>query len=119
MKKEELKELIKSEFNSLVNEGKTRWKAKLVLTGEKGGGLHAVSLYIEKSSKPSKKEWEKELNHQWDTQGNKFLSLGARERMGGIKSFKIDHVYDSNADVGAAAIYNKKRKGGGYGYAGD
>ena len=118
MKKEELKELIKSEFNSLVTEAKTRWKAKLTLKGEKGG-LHGVELYIEKSSKPSKKEWEKELNHQWDTQGNKFLSLGARERMGGIKSFKINHVYDSNADVGAAAIYQKKRKGGGYGYAGD
>jgi len=118
MKREDLKELIKSEFNSLVNEGKTRWKAKLTLRGE-NGGLHGVELYIEKSSKPSNKEWEKELNHQWDTQGNKFLSLGARERMGGIKSFKINHVYDSSADAGNADIYSKKRKGGGYGYAGD
>lgn len=120
MKKEELKELIKSEFNSLVNEGKTRWKARVVITGE-SGPKQVVDLYYEKGSKPSKADpfWKKELFKRWKKDGNSFLSLGARKRLGKIVSFDVDHIYNSSADVGAADIYQKKRKGGGYGYAGD
>ena len=120
MKKSELKELIKHELHSIVNEGKTRWKARVVITGE-NGPKHVVELYYEKNSKPSKVDpfWKKELFKRWKKDGNSFLSLGARKDLGGIKSFDVGHIYDSNADVGAAAIYSKKKKGGGYGYAGD
>jgi hypothetical protein len=120
MKKEELKELIKSEFNSLVNEGKTRWKARVVITGE-NGPRHVVELYYEKNSKPSKVDpfWKKELFKRWKKDGNSFLSLGARKDLGGIKSFDVEHIYDSSADAGNADVYSKQKKGGGYRYSGD
>jgi hypothetical protein len=120
MKKEELKEIIRQELQSFVNEGKTRWKARVLVTGE-NGPRHMVDLYYEKNSKPSKADpfWKRELFKRWKNDGNSFLSLGARKRLGKIKSFDVEHIYDSSADNAMGDIYSKKRKGGGYGYAGD
>ena len=120
MKKSELKELIKQELQSIVNEGKTRWKARVVITGE-SGPKQVVDLYYEKGSKPSKADpfWKRELFKRWKKDGNSFMSLGARKRLGKIVSFDVEHIYDSSADSGAGDIYSKKKKGGGYGYAGD
>lgn len=120
MKKSEFKELIRHELGSVINEGKTRWKARILVTGE-NGPRHMVDLYYEKNSKPSKVDpfWKRELFKQWKTDEDSFLSLGARKRLGKIKSFDVEHIYDSSADNAMGDIYSKKRPGGGYGYAGD
>jgi hypothetical protein len=121
MKKSDLKQLVKEELQSILNEGKTRWKAKITLTPKNKGPYRIVNLYYEKNSKPTKVDpfWKKEVLRQWKHEGNNFMSYGDRENMGGIKSIEVGHIYDSDADSGMADIYSKKRKGGGYGYAGD
>lgn len=121
MKKSELKQLVKEELQSILNEGKTSWKAKITLTPKNKGPYRSVDLYYEKNSKPTKVDpfWKKEVLRQWKHEGNNFMSYGDRDKMGGIKSIEVGHIYDSAADSGMADIYSKKRKGGGYGYAGD
>ena len=121
MKKSELKEIIRQELQSFVNEGKTRWKARIKITPKNKGPFRIVDLYYEKNSKPTKVDpfWKKEILRQWKHEGNKFMSYGDREKMGGIKAIEVTNIYDSDADSGMADIYSKKRKGGGYGYAGD